>query len=82
ERSSPSSSGLSRALRSLVDALQERDARAQLLEDEVTRVRRGAVAAAEAASMRAEVETLKASLAATEAERMELENLLKDASHG
>lgn len=55
ERSSPSSSGLSRALRSLVDALQERDARAQLLEDEVTRVRRGAVAAAEAASMRAEV---------------------------
>ncbi|CAN0531316.1 unnamed protein product, partial [Ectocarpus sp. 12 AP-2014] len=82
ERSSPSSSGLSRALRSLVDALQERDARAQLLEDEVTRVRQGAVAAAEAASMRAEVESLKASFAATEAERLGLETLLKDASHG
>ncbi|CAN0246620.1 unnamed protein product, partial [Ectocarpus fasciculatus] len=82
ERSSPSSSGLSRALRSLVDALQERDARAQLLEDEVARVRRGAVAAAEAASTRAEMESLQASLAATEAERLELETLVKDASHG
>ncbi|CAN0327692.1 unnamed protein product, partial [Ectocarpus sp. 12 AP-2014] len=58
------------------------DARAQLLEDEVARVRQGAVAAAEAASMRAEVESLKASFAATEAERLELETLLKDASHG